>query len=350
MGCFSGLRVVPGWGAVVACLKVPSAYLLTDIFLRLDAQLEKKVFRPSRQKSRTSLAANEGVKAKRLIGSLRALWRSSPEKGQDSKITELKSYLQASPKPRLQPELGAISEPEADPLPEAADHHGDDRSDSEPEAANESEDDKGESQGSVDEDSGSEGPTGGNEDDGGKLDGSPLSPSQQDVEETQATPSSVRAPTLRLGFHAEASPAAVSDSSSASDGGSPAASSHQDSVENVDAKNESLPAAFPVNAFEAGESQVPNAGWMGHAIANFNSKEFSRKYLETRDFHYNQLMSLVKDSIAFQLGDETVDGCLWHTYDNWCRDAFIEFGDIVFEDAIKGEFFRVWARMLKSQA
>eukprot|EP00438_Fugacium_kawagutii_P014489 Skav200721 [mRNA] locus=scaffold1362:1608:2763:- [translate_table: standard] len=331
--------------------KVPSAYLLTDVFLRLDAQLEKKVFRPTRQNSRTSLAANEGVKAKRLFGSLRALWRSSPGKGQDAKITELKSFLQASPKP-MQPVADGV-EPEADLLPEAAapaDHHLDaDAEDVPVEGRDGDDDDDAKSGGSADEASGSEESAGDKDD--GDVDGSPLSASQE-TDDAQGTPSTLKASTLRLGFHAEASQESVSSSESESgEARSPAASGHGSIPDEDDEKKEEPPrASFPLNAFEAGESQVPGGGWMGQSIANFNSKDFARKYKETIDFHYNQLMGLVKDSLAFQLGEECVEGDLWNLFDKWCREAFAEYGDIVFEDVIKGEFFRAWARRLKSKA
>lgn len=334
---------------------MPSSYLLTDIFLRLDAQLGKKVFRPTRVQSRTSLAANEGVKAKRLIGSLRALWRSSPDKGQDAKITELKSFLQASPKPRLQPDLDG-SEPDEHPLPEAAGDLdlGGHQSDVAHEDDGASEDGRAEDgdresqQGSGDE-SEDQGKSSGSEKGGGDdgdIDGDPLSASQQ-TDDAQGTPSTLRAPTLKLDFP-PASPQSVpdSDSESGESDGSPAASNHE-SIQDGNAEEEKT----PLNAFEAGDSQVQTgSGWMGRAIMNFNSGEFGQKYLDTRDHHYNQLMSMVRDSIAFQLGEDMVEGGLWDLYDQWCRDALIEYGDVVFEDVIKGEFFRAWARRLKSQA
>ena len=83
----------------VVDLQVPSAYFLTDVFLRFDQLNDRKVFRPTAATpDRLTLAANEGVKTKRLIGSLRALWRSSKVNGQDDRITELKSFLLPSPR------------------------------------------------------------------------------------------------------------------------------------------------------------------------------------------------------------------------------------------------------------
>ena len=76
---------------------MPSAFYITDCFLYLDLILKKKLFKPSEGETRKDLAAKEGVRGKRMIGALRALWRSSPVGGHDARIAELKSYLQASP-------------------------------------------------------------------------------------------------------------------------------------------------------------------------------------------------------------------------------------------------------------
>eukprot|EP00435_Cladocopium_sp_Y103_P032089 s1037_g8.t1 len=49
-----------------------------------------------------SLAGVEGLKSKKLMGALRALWGSSGVDGFDNRVTELKSYLKASPSPNRQ--------------------------------------------------------------------------------------------------------------------------------------------------------------------------------------------------------------------------------------------------------
>lgn len=63
-----------------------------------------------------SLAGVEAVKAKRVLGALRALWRSSKEKGNDAKLTHLKSFLRNSPqqqgRKRKAPEPGPLREDE----------------------------------------------------------------------------------------------------------------------------------------------------------------------------------------------------------------------------------------------
>lgn len=60
--------------------------------------MHRKLFRPSGKfPSRGDLACEEGVKAKRCLGALRYLWRSSSEGAHDEKLRDMKSYLQDSP-------------------------------------------------------------------------------------------------------------------------------------------------------------------------------------------------------------------------------------------------------------
>ena len=54
-----------------------------------------------------SLAAIEAVKAKRILGALRALWRSSPQGGHDQRVTHLKTFLLSSPNRRAGREAAA---------------------------------------------------------------------------------------------------------------------------------------------------------------------------------------------------------------------------------------------------
>ena len=91
--------------AIHGCLQVPSGYFLTDVFLDFDRQMQANVFKPDRSKlkeSKMSLASNEAVIMKKLVGALRSLWRSSQEKGCDEKVTELKGYVLPSPLRRAQ--------------------------------------------------------------------------------------------------------------------------------------------------------------------------------------------------------------------------------------------------------
>ena len=68
--------------------------------------MEKRLFRPSGKVSRGELACEEGVKAKKCLGALRYLWRSSSEGAHDEKLRDMKAYLEDSPlqgRPRPKP-------------------------------------------------------------------------------------------------------------------------------------------------------------------------------------------------------------------------------------------------------
>lgn len=48
--------------------------------------------------SRQEMAGREGVKAKKMLGGLRYLWRSSQDGAHDPRIRDLKSFLRSSPR------------------------------------------------------------------------------------------------------------------------------------------------------------------------------------------------------------------------------------------------------------
>eukprot|EP00435_Cladocopium_sp_Y103_P046113 s17_g13.t1 len=163
-----------------------------------------------------SLAACEGVKAKRLIGSLRALWRSSKMKGHNQRVTHLKSFLRESPE-RQRP---APVVPVPDPPAAVSDHEVSD-----------------------------EGPA---DDGGSSAESSPASPNREAVVEVGANveserdaadsdSSSLKAPTLRLDD--------CRDDDDAEELGT-----ESDSSESSDVDGEPCSPVYK-DAFEAGDSQ-----------------------------------------------------------------------------------------------
>ena len=82
----------------LASLEVPSAFFLGDVFKYMDFKLfHGKLLKPVQKgEDKLALAGREGVKAKRLIGALRYLWRSS-KNSLDPRVSDLKSLLQRSP-------------------------------------------------------------------------------------------------------------------------------------------------------------------------------------------------------------------------------------------------------------
>ena len=81
---------------------MPSAFFISDAYVYLDLLLGKRLFRPTSKDDRVSLALKEGVKAKRLLGALRTLWRSSADGAHDPRVKDLKQHLVASPLRRRQ--------------------------------------------------------------------------------------------------------------------------------------------------------------------------------------------------------------------------------------------------------
>ena len=108
---------------VLVITQVPSGYYICDVFLRLDAKLDKKLFRYDPkipEKTRMSMAANEAVRVKKCLGALRYLWRNSPEASHAEAVQEMKDLLVASP---LQANRSTLPPP-GPPIapPEASDH------------------------------------------------------------------------------------------------------------------------------------------------------------------------------------------------------------------------------------
>lgn len=269
----------------------------------------------------------------------------APTKGHDEKVTELKSYLLASPK-RGGPDA---PEPEESLLPEAVASDGseddaavDGAQDGEAECSQPSAADAGS------EDGASDGAPRTQEDEDdersqqnsqGSIEGGDSGSEEEGAGEghgqaSQETPSTLRAPTIML-----------DDARGSEESSSESAGNESPAPEHV--KNEG---PFHTDAFEAGDSQVPGSGWMGRAIANFNRREVGQDVLDARDVHYEKLLELIEESVSYQLGDDVTEGALWEVYLKWVFDAFMENGDAIFQEVVKGEFYRLWARKFKSEA
>ena len=297
----------PLW--IVLPCKVPSAYLLTDAFLLLDKRMGKTLFRPSKElnETRMGLAAVEAVKAKRLLGALRSLWRSSPGHGQDTRITHLKSYLVQSPnrragRPAL-PDAGAAAAPA---------EQGD-------ESEVENEDDQN-GQNGGDE-------SGGDEPGDGESEVEMVGPSptsDNGSEDGDGSSSELRAPTLRLDDCRDPSPPnqmveACSSGSESSDDSSPK------------------------------DSQVPGAGWMGKSMMNARYLEREEKEQADLEQRLAHLLGVIQESLERQLGnDHTLDGTLWYQYEKWCYEAMKDHGEHAFDKLSQLEFFQRWVREQKA--
>lgn len=96
----NGIQMFPGgFVCLVAWAgQVPSGYYLTDAFLRLDEIMGKKLLKPNREKRETRMycAGREAVRAKKCVGALRYLWRST-KTAHDAKVNDMKACLLPSP-------------------------------------------------------------------------------------------------------------------------------------------------------------------------------------------------------------------------------------------------------------
>lgn len=296
--------------------KVPSAYLLTDAFLLLDKRMQKKLFRPSAdlKETRMGLAAIKAVKAKRILGALRALWRSSPQGGHDQRITYLKSFLVASPRGRPGRAAEAPEAPEPEPVA--------DESEREDDGDEGSEADDGDHRAHGD---GDDGALDGRDGDGNN---GVACPPSSPCSERGASSDGLSAPTLRLDD---------CRASSQEVGGTESDSSESES------------------SFQ--ESQVPGAGWMGKAMMKAREVEreekafadLERVEMEEEEDRLNRLLASIKEQIEFQLeSEDSLDGILWDAYEAWSYDALKTYGEDVIEKLSQASFFQRWVREQKA--
>lgn len=75
--------------------KVPSGYFLTDVMMYTDVLFKGRLLKGAA--SKLQLAADEGVKLKKLVQAVRNLWRASPH-GNHPHVTELKNLMRPSPR------------------------------------------------------------------------------------------------------------------------------------------------------------------------------------------------------------------------------------------------------------
>ena len=347
--------------------QIPSAYYLTDVFVELDYQLQRKVFHPSiqRNETRAKLAGCEGVKAKRCLQSLRTLWRSSKSRGLDDRVTHLKSFLLPSPERRQRRgDHGAFeddraSDPEghvSDHNDDAGDHDGEEQGDV---SADENEErDRGDDGDvSADEDvqagAGSDSESGehmDSQDDvsrGGNDTGSeeenagpgPCEKSDSDDGEcgaddgavacSQGSHGSLSADTLRL-------PGAPTESDASS------VSSGQDAV---DEQGESDVEVVGGEEEDQRDSQVPGAGWMGRGMMYWRYLETEEKESERREKELIKILFDIKDGLCMALGSEEVNKH-WPGYQFMCHQNLIHYGESIFDRLVDKDFFLRWAHTL----
>lgn len=286
---------------------------MADVFLYVDALLSYKLLIPEKDShdTKATLAAREAVKLKAMMGSLRALWRSTPTNGLNNKITELKGYLVASPTRSSQ----ALPEPSPEDDQEGGDENG------EGEVGVEGENGNSENCEDVEEEIGE------GEEESEMEQDEPL-PIEDEVGSTQVSEESgegapthrtLSASTLELGKDTSTRAESVECSES------------EDFPESVSSSP----------SVDMRDSQV-SSGWQGKAIMWENETQ-RQKEAEVKE--KNRLEKMVQD-ILIGL-DKHVDGGLFETplgdaYGTWCLNALKHYGDGVFGMLATEENFNSW--------
>ncbi len=233
---------------------------------------------------------------KRLISALRALWRSTQNKGLDSRITDLKSYLCPSPSAERQGSTAA---------PALAD-----RSSSDGEGL---ESDHGSGEAMV---SHSDSDTSHGDDDG---------------DEEYQSDDSLNAPTLQLG---EPSPATQDTQEDGS-------GSDSDSVSRDDA---SVASRTPS---DQRDSQV-SSGWLGKCYMAENARLRAEAAKERRNNQLDTWIRGVKSDLERDLNTELC-GELWEGYHSFARKVFKDYGESIYGRLTNAHFYRGWVRGEKSK-
>ena len=266
----------------------------------MDKLVNRHMFKPTEGKSRVDLAANEACKTKRLLGSLRNLWRSSAEKGHDDRVTHLKSLLVPSPtrgRRGAQAEEGE-EEVQREASPEFVPVRLEDSSDEGEKSGSEEEQKEG---------SDAEEPESGNE-----------ASSEAEAASSQESSSvdTLTAPTVHLGESSDDADAASSSESLQRD------------------------------------SQIPGRGWMGRAIMAHNAVHLDKERKQNK--RREEAISILKD-IRWELkskceGDEEelAFDRSWDEYKGFCFQALIEHGADAWERLADISFFNKWYHSMLS--
>ena len=249
----------------------------------------------TKQESKMGLAGVEGLKLKKLIGALRALWRSSRNAGSDDRITDLKRCLQPSPSPDRQPnpqQLVAHAE--------EGEHAIADFSEEDEEAIHDA--------------SGDESPTHPGENRAiVELAQAAGSAESHDGSESEAgTQDSINAPTLALG---------------------------EESGEEIDGEE------MEEDEMDNRDSQVPGAGWLGQAYNIYNAIDREEKAAQEekdRELALESTLMDIRVELEGQIGTTIAGTEAWEEYKFWCRGALQSYGHHVFGKLAEFDNFSSW--------
>ena len=288
-------------------IQVPSAFMLTDVFMYAHEHcLKKKLFK-SDGECVAELAAQEGVVLKKLIGSLRALWRSSSQGGHDTRMADLKTYLLPSP-------TRSAHTPVQAPGPESGNE--DAESEGEGSEGEDSKSEEGPAEEPVAISQESSGDDGNSDDD--------------EVSEEESSHGTLSAPTLTL------------------PGKSP--SDHGVDTTQSDCSSEvSSPTTEGNN-----DSQV-SSGWLGKAYMHGNQEkrreEEKQRVLEEEKHKWAAFEFLVKEikNDLEEALETKLEGVLWDGYASFAFNAFADYGEHVYSHLASVDTYQDWVREQKAQ-
>ena len=281
--------------------------MLTDVFMYAHEHcLKKKLFK-SDGECVAELAAQAGVVLKKLIGSLRALWRSSSQGGHDTRMADLKTYLLPSP-------TRSAHTPVQAPGPESGNE--DAESEGEGSEGEDSKSEEGPAEEPVAISQESSGDDGNSDDD--------------EVSEEESSHGTLSAPTLTL------------------PGKSP--SDHGVDTTQSDCSSEvSSPTTEGNN-----DSQV-SSGWLGKAYMHGNQEkrreEEKQRVLEEEKHKraaFEFLVKEIKNDLEEAL-ETKLEGVLWDGYASFAFNAFADYGEHVYSHLASVDTYQDWVREQKAQ-
>lgn len=276
--------------------------------------LDNTLFKPDKGKKETrfGIASVEAVKLKKMIGALRALWRSTKTNGKDDKLTALKQLLQPSPgrvdnssdradgeAPEASPGGELVEEPGEDEVKsddEGAGSHAEDDGEATPNSAEPLQDGEGSPADSLEASQQSAAP----------LEDAEMSPkpAHGDVSDAESNGSnSLSATTLRMG---ETTP-----------------QEEQDEEE------------------EQRDSQV-SSGWLGKAYVQFNKQEKEIEELQKLRASRAKAFDELHERLAKDLDVEVAEG-----YVKWCKKCIDQYGDYVYEHLCEVKTYWHWLDALQ---
>ena len=293
---------------------------------------------PNKEKGETkvSLAGAEARKMKALMGALRALWRSTAERGIDLRVTELKTLLQPSPTRAKAPPSEEGESEDVRNSDDDADHTGYQASEHHSDHSGNESDVSEASVPQQPEDSLVEKPASDSEDEGDEPSPVPLADQGPDEEQplsSQESVDSLNAPTLQLG-------------KSESEGG---VSDNEDVPKATQSESESEDGSpLSSSSIDMRDSQV-SSGWMGKCIMADNAVKKAREERRRQDNHVSRVVGDIIVDVDRSLPFDLMGTVAGDMYANYCRQSVERYGDGVYGSLASTEIFNHWLSQQKPE-